>query len=244
MGNFLKLSLNQTKRIGKDNMMLALSVYPIILALVGRFLVPYLRGAFIHQFDLMDHYPTIVTFLMLANPYIYGALAAFMLLDEREENVLQALRVSPLSLDRYLLAKVSFFILLSLVSGVAIVNIADLMPLNLGIILLVNLILTLGAPFNMILINAFAKNRVEGFAIVKGTGMLIMLPLLVFYIPKQFHVIAALVPGYWPAMALYKSITPQVSAFPVWFYLVGGILYMLLLMILLFKKFYQSLAGR
>lgn len=242
MRKMIYLIGNQVKRIGKDNLLLLLSVYPLILAIVGRYLVPYLRNEFLQNFDLANHYPVILTFLILANPYIYGALAAFLLLDEREENVLQAIRVTPTSMNRYLLSKVSFFTALSFVSGLFITEIVGFLEMSFVNSIILNGLLALAAPFNMILINSFAKNRVEGFALVKGTGLLIMLPLAAFYIPDQFNIFVGVLPGYWPAMAIKALFVGAVFPLSYWIYSVVGFLYMLILIKLLNRRFEKSIS--
>ena len=242
MTNMTYLIKNQIKRVGKDNLLLLLSVYPLILAVTGRYLVPFLRTSFIDRLDLAVHYPTILAFLILANPYIYGALAAFLLLDEREENVLQAIRVTPLSLNRYLLIKVAFFTGLSFVSGVFITLIAGFLKMSLVDAIALNALLALAAPFNMVLINSFAKNRVEGFALVKGSGMLIMLPLAAFYIPNPYNVLVGILPGYWPAMAIRLLYEDSFSMMPYWSYAIAGLVYMVLLIMLLSRRFKKNIS--
>jgi fluoroquinolone transport system permease protein len=178
----------------------------------------------------------------LANPYIYGALAAFLLLDEREENVLQAIRVTPLSLNRYLLIKVAFFTGLSFVSGVFITLIVGFLKMSLLDTILLNALLALATPFNMIFINSFAKNRVEGFALVKGSGMLIVLPLAAFYIPSPYNVLVGILPGYWPAMAIRVMYEENFSQISYWGYAIMGTIYIVMLIKLLSHRFKKKVS--
>ena len=242
MSRIIFLIRNQVKRIGKDNLLLLLSVYPLLLAATGRYLVPYLRMVFIDKFDLALHYPAIFTFFILANPYIYGSLAAFLLLDEREENVLEAVRVTPLPMKHYLFTKVTFFTNLSFVSGLFITEIVGFMKLSLMSSIILNALLALAAPFNMVLINSFAKNRLEGFAIVKGSGMLIMLPLAAFYIPAPFKWIVGILPGFWPAMSLSALLDTGIQGTLYWIFTLIGFVYILVLTKLLNLKFEKSIS--
>jgi len=242
MVRYLKLIKGQIKRLGTDNLMLVLSVYPFFLAVVGKFLVPFLRDTFIGQFDMALHYPAILAFFILANPYIYGALAALMLLDEREENVIQAIRVTPFTLGRYMVTKVVFFVIVSVVSGMVITEIVGLVELTLVESFIINGLLSLAAPFNMILINSFAKNRVEGFAVIKGTGIMIMLPLVAFYIPESYNLIAGVVPGYWPAMAIRSIAESGFGIMPYWGYSLVGFAYITILIKLLNHKFEKNIS--
>lgn len=238
----IKLISNQIKRIGRDNMLLLLLVYPALLAVVGKFLIPFLRGVFIENFDLMDHYPALLVFFIIANPYIYGALAAFTLLDEREENVLQAIRVTPLTLPRYLGAKVFFFVIVSIVSGMFITWFLDLVTISFGESFIINTLIAMSAPFSMVLINSFANNRLEGFALVKGTSLMIVLPLLAFYVPEKWHLLIGIIPGYWPAMSVNKLANPAFGFMPYWGYSLVGFVYILILIALFFRRFRRKIS--
>lgn len=242
MGKYRNLIWNQTKRVGRDNLLLILSVYPLILAVVGKYLIPFLREAFLENLDLSEHYPAILVFFILANPYIYGSLAAFTLLDEREENVLQAIRVTPLKLSNYLGAKVLFFVIVSIATGVLITWYINLVPIGLGESVLINSLMALSAPLSMLMINSFARNRVEGFALVKGTGFMILLPALAFYVPERYSLLAGVIPGYWPAMAINKLSNPSFGLMPYWGYLLVGLLYILILIVILYQRFSRKIS--
>lgn len=236
-----KLIVNETKRIGRDNLMLILSVYPIILGLVGKFLVPFLRESLVHRFDILPYYSGIFIFFILANPYIYGALAAFSLLDEREENILNAIRVTPVKLQTYLLSKVFFIISVSIISGMLITSFIGLVEISIWESFIINTLMSFLAPFNMMLINTFAKNRVEGFALVKGTGFMILLPIVAIYIPHPINLIFGVIPGYWPAMAINSLTNLEFSFLPYWIYVLCGFIYIALAIRILYNRFSEKL---
>jgi len=244
MGKYRELLFSQTKRIGKDNLMLLLSVYPALLGIIGRYLVPWLRRVFIESFeyDIIVHYPAILVFFILANPYIYGALAAFTVLEEREEGVFHAIRVTPLTLQRYMGAKIFGLVVISIASGMFVTWVVNLISIGLWQSFVINTLLAFAAPFSMIAINCYSNNRVEGFALTKGSGILIMLPLLGFYIPEKFHFFVAIIPGYWPAMSINKVVNPSFGFMPYWSYAVAGFVYILVLIRIFHKRFERKLS--
>lgn len=244
MGKFKVILKNELKQIGSDNLMLMMALYPILLAVMGRYAVPYFRELFLTEtFDLMDHYNLIVVFIILATPYIYGALSAFMLLDEREQGSLQAMQVTPISVEYYLGVKVIVMTGISVVTGTILTLFIELIEMSILQAILINTLIGLSMPFNLMLINYVARNKVEGFAVVKGTGLLIMLPLIVFYVPKQYNLLLSIVPGYWPAMAI-GAISGHTSAIlPYWGYGLIGCIYILILCVLLLKGFKRKIMG-
>jgi fluoroquinolone transport system permease protein len=91
------------------------------------------------------------------------------------------------------------------------------------------------------LVNYLAKNKVEGFAAVKGTGLLIMLPMLVYYVPRQLNFILGIIPGYWPAMAIGAINGHGYATMPYWVYGVIGCVYIIGLCMLLLKGFKKKI---
>lgn len=242
MDKFKIVLKNELKQIGKDNLMLMMALYPVLLAVIGRYAVPYLRIQFLSEsFDLGNHYNLVVVFIILATPYIYGALSAFMLLDEREQGSLQAIQITPISIEYYLGVKVVIMTSISFVTGVLLTLFIQLIEMTLGEAILINGLIALSMPFNMMLVNYLAKNKVEGFAAVKGTGLLIMLPMLVYYVPRQLNFILGIIPGYWPAMAIGAINGHGYATMPYWLYGVIGCVYIIGLCMILLKGFKKKI---
>ena len=95
----------------------------------------------------------------------------------------------------------------------------------------------------MVLINNIAKNKVEGFAVVKGSGIMLMLPLVAFYIPQKYSLLAGIVPGYWPAMAIGRLADPSFGIMPYWAYSLIGFAYILVLIRLMYKRFNKKIVS-
>lgn len=242
MKHYKHLLKNELIRIGRDNMLIMLAIYPFVIALFGRYGVPYLqRFLMTKDFDLSPHYPVIVTFLILVNPYIFGALASFTILDEQEDRVLEAIQITPIHMLEYLTTKISMIMVISVVTGIIIVPATGLVQIAFGKLLLVNLLMALAAPFNMLLINSIANNKIEGFAVTKGTGFLLMMPLVAFYAPQKYTWFFSVTPAYWPAYAMATAIDPTYGLMPYWMYALVGFLYVFLLSALLYRRFENRL---
>ena len=106
MGKTKALLTSQFKRIGRDSLLILLMVYPFLLTIVGRFLVPIIQEATLsNSFNLADHYHALMVFFVIMNPVLYGDIIGLMLIDEREDNTLSAIRVLPIKMSHYILSK-------------------------------------------------------------------------------------------------------------------------------------------
>ena len=98
------------------------------------------------------------------------------------------------------------------------------------------------APFIALVVNSIAQNKVEGFVIMKATGMTLILPAVAFFYTdwKEFFFIIA--PGFWPARMIQMEIMPS-EVFnidynlPIIGYFLLGMTYNLIVAFLLFKVY-------
>ena len=82
---------------------------PLGLAVLLRVLIPRAGEALLAAtgFDLAPYYPLIMGGYLMTAPGIVGMVIGFLLLDERDARTLLALRVTPLSMRRYLAYRVA-----------------------------------------------------------------------------------------------------------------------------------------
>ncbi len=237
MGKAKVLLASQFKRIGRDSILVIMLIYPFILTIIGRYLVPVFQQAILTEsFDLADHYHVLMIFFVIMNPVLFGDIIGLMLIDEREDNTLSAIRVLPVKMSYYIVSKGVLFIAMSTISGMLVTWLIDLYYIPFTASLFINFVASLGVIFGMLLVNSLASNKVEGFAAMKGTGFMLVIPVVGLYIPEPFNYICGLAPAFWPAMAIssyYDRFNPAMS---VWAYLGIGTVYVLLVSAILYKK--------
>ena len=227
---------SEFKKWTRDSLTLFMVVYPMVFALIGRYLLPWADENTAFSLDLYGDFA--MAALALLTPMIFGALMGFSILDDRDDGILFAIRVSPLSLGGFLGFRVVFVTLLAFFAGLLVMFVADFGPLSLIQIVLIAGVSSLSAPITGFLINAFANNKIEGFAVMKGAGTLLIFPVigLAFTDAKEF--IFALVPGFWPAKAISALCRGDgILNLSYEMYLLLGLFYGILLNILVYRIF-------
>ncbi len=191
---------SEFKKWTRDSLTLFMVVYPIFFALIGRYLLPWADENTAFSLVLFGDFA--MAALALLTPMIFGALMGFSILDDRDDGILNAIRVSPLSLSGFLAFRVVLVTLLAFLAGFVVMSVADFGPLTVGQTLVIAAVNSLSAPITGFLINAFANNKIEGFAVMKGAGTLLIFPVigLIFTDAREF--IFSPVPGFWPAKAI------------------------------------------
>lgn len=179
---------------------------PAALALLLGALVPAAETLLAARgFDLVPYRPLIMGGYLMTAPGVVGMVVGFLLLDERDARTLTALRVTPLSMRRYLAYRVALPLLVGTVSTLAGYPLAGITPLPVAALLPIVLVAGLWAPLLAFVLAAAAPNKVAGFAVMKALNSVNLLPVAAFFLPLPLQYVAGVLPAYWPMRALWSA---------------------------------------
>ncbi len=189
----------------------------------------------------------IAMFMTLVAGHIFGAMAGFSLLDDRDDQVFASIQISPVSLRLYIWFKICFVWALAVLAGFLIIWLVGIAGMAIVEVLSVSLLSALQVPIVAFLVNSFAKNKVEGFVTMKASGFLLMFPIGGFFFLDAREWLFALAPAHWAAKAVqYVMLRPLVEAGFVsmnlnfYQYIGLGMLYNLVLIAAVYKFFLKK----
>jgi fluoroquinolone transport system permease protein len=197
---FRSLGAIDARNVARDSMLRWMAVFTPGFGLLFRFAVPTVTDALDRQygFDLADYYPLLMSFLPLIAAGMIGTVIGFLLLDQRDDQTLTALLVTPLSLSDYLRYRLGGLMLLSTVFGVVMVPLAGLSettPLQVAVTAVTAAPL---APIYALFLGTFAANKVQGFALAKAVGVVLVPCIVSYFVTGPWQSAFGLVPHYWP----------------------------------------------
>jgi fluoroquinolone transport system permease protein len=223
--------------VRRDAMLRWMIFLPLLITAAVRIVLPLLitRLDSWLPLDLQPLYrPLMGALFFLLVPFLWGMLSGFLLLDQRDDHTLAALQITPLPLRHYLLYRLGAPTALGAVTVFILFPLADLGSLPVG----ARLMLALGAaplaPLVALLMAALARNKVQGMALTKASGLLIVPALAAYFLPLPWRWLAAIAPTFWPAEALWQALQNSPSSI---LYTLGGIAYQFLLIGLLSRRF-------
>lgn len=223
------LGRNDVRMVRRDSFLRWVIAMPFVEALLVRWGVPALEGQLAGGFSLAPYYPLIISYIVLQMvPLLMGVVIGFLLLDERDENTLQALLVSPLPLRLYLGYRVAAPLLLSVIMIMLAVPLTGLNLVAPLPLLAVALVTAMFAPVVGLFFVAFAENKIQGFAQMKIIGTLALLPVGAYFVAEPWQYLAGLLlPSYWPLKAYWLAAAGEAN----WlvFLLVGIVVNLVLL---------------
>jgi fluoroquinolone transport system permease protein len=197
---YASLGAIDARNVARDPLLRWLAVLmPLVGALV-RVTVPAANAALRERFgfDLAPYYPLIVSFLPLVAAGLAGTVVGFLLLDQRDDQTLTALLVTPLGLRDYLRYRVVVLATLSLPMCWVTVWLAGLRETTLAQLAVSSLVAAPLAPLYAFFLGSFAENKVQGFALSKAVGIVFVPCVAAYFVAGPWQYAFGLVPQFWP----------------------------------------------
>ncbi len=243
------LARNDLRLIARDKMLITMAAFIIVIGIAMRYVLPAIDVSLAEggvmpsdtvPIRFSDTYPAFVVFLAVwqaAN--IPGVVFGFILLGEKEDQTLQALRVTPLPLPVYtgyrvgVSAVVAFVavIYLSYAIGWSSLPLSRLVPIAGGA--------SLTAPLAVLFYATFAANKIQGLAFTKFAGVAGLTVLVGFFIPEPWQWLLGVFPPFLVAKAYWMALD---DAPWFWLPLVVGALAQLGLLRLLVRRFRRAIS--
>jgi fluoroquinolone transport system permease protein len=190
----LLLAINDLKMIVRDRMLAVVFCLPFLLLVAGALAIPEISGRFI---DLAPHSCLVMSFVLIQIAVLFGFVYAFLMIDERDENIMSALRVVPVSAPIFLLSRLSGASLFAFLYSILAFVILGLVKIPVLAIILISLTFALLAPVIALLIITFSGNKVDAIAVFKGVDLFVMLPLVSLFISGSWKFVFGMFPHFW-----------------------------------------------
>jgi fluoroquinolone transport system permease protein len=267
MKKYWSLLRYEMKTILKDPMNVFMLVYPIMMLLIAAYALPAILDT-VGAGTGGEAISLLITFsLILAlGGFLMGAMLGFSLLDNKDENTLINIAASPIRVSGYAGFKIIYSFALAVIANLIMlgglkllasdaytvtyftVTVRLLDGLSWLEIIAFSVVSALLVPSIALLIAAVAKNKIEGFAFMKGGGIVIFIPVLslleVFQDGKQY--LLGIVPIFWPLKAILNDalhLTNDANA-PFWVYMLVGAVYAIALGGLALRGFLKKINVR
>ena len=199
------------KNVRRDPLLPWAAAVPLFVALVLRAGVPpladWLRAS--AGLDPDRYHALLMSFLVMIAPSMVGMVIGFLLLDERDEQILAALQATPLSLRTYLSYRVGAPLILGLAITLIAYPVAGLAPVHVPDLLAAALLAAFNGPITALFLAGFAENKVSGLALVKVLNSLNVLPVVAYFVEMPWQLAAGVIPAYWPMKALWSAAAGQ-----------------------------------
>ncbi len=226
MNKYLSLFKYEAKTILRDPISLYMCFFPVIILILSAYVFPMI-------FESMDpanraaQQMTILlllVFVIAMGSYFIAAMATFLLIENKDECTLHTIAVTPIGTSGYIQFKMAYVYIMSVISTIIIIlgtkliagdhyaigGISLFENIGIGKILSFSIVSALFVPALALLQGALAKNKIEGFAFIKGTGMIAMIPMFMILEALQggLQYILGIFPNFWTLKGIMLELFP------------------------------------
>ena len=257
----------ELKNLLRDPLNLFMLIYPFfMLGFVGWLIPEILKrsGVDTQGPEYALSMLLLFTLILAIGGFISGVILGFSLLENKDEQTIKAIAVSPISIMGYTLFKSLYTFIFGVLGNFVMIFgmkylFADTFSFaygdtafglkeiaNLDIVLF-SIVSSLMTPTAGVLMAAIAKNKIEGFALMKSGGILFMIPLLIlldgFSDWKQF--ILGLAPNFWAVKGFYNLALQLEGPYDLSFglYLLIGSIYLIIIATLSIRWFVKRVSA-
>ena len=193
------------RQIREDSMLFIICAVPLLVALVFRFGVPMLENLLCEVFGeasvLSDYYLLFDLFLAVITPYMFVFVSAMVMLTEMDDHIAIYLAVTPIRKKGYIISRLGFPAAISMVVTAVLMSTCALSQWSIINIMLVSMSASLiSIPIAMLIV-AFSHNRVEGMALAKMAGLVLLGLPAPFFLPMRYQYFLGWLPSFWTAKA-------------------------------------------
>lgn len=217
------------RQIIRDDMLWAVCLAPLLVALLFRFGIPYaetlLCAHFQKQTILAGYYLLFDLVLCLMPPYMFCFASAMVMLTERDENMAGYMAVTPVGKTGYVLSRLVLPAAISVPFSILLIYIFSLTDWDFLALSAVSLLMSLSSIAVALFIFSFSRNRVEGMAMVKLSGLMLIGLVVPFFVLSDTQYLFAFLPSFWAAKLCMEGnglfLLPALAFSLVWIWTLG-----------------------
>ncbi len=191
------------RQVSKDSMLYAILAAPLLAGCAFRFGVPAAEAALCRHFGevsiLSGYYLLFDLFLCAMTPYIICFVSSMIMLAEYDENMAVYMSVTPVGKRGYIISRLGFPAAISILVSAVVMNFFSLTTWALPDLLITCTLSSLLSIAVSLLIVAFSHNRVEGMALAKLSGIILLGLPVPFFLFSGVQYLFSLLPSFWIA---------------------------------------------
>lgn len=218
------------RQIARDSMLYAVMAAPLLAACFFRFAVPYAEALLCDLLGrasiLSGYYLLFDLFLATLTPYMFCFASAMVMLTELDENMAAYMAVTPVGKKGYVSSRLLFPAVIAFAVSVLLVRFFALTCWSVLNLVLTCVLTSLLSVVVALLLVSFAHNRVEGMALAKLAGLLMLGLPVPFFVFSGIQYLFFALPSFWIAKyrlegGLWLSLPAAASAL-LWIWALAG----------------------
>lgn len=214
--------------VKKDKMLLLICFVPILCGFIFRYGVPIFNQMSIQYFkiDFHQYYSLIDTFYGILISDMLCIVSALIILEERDDHIINGLFVTPLGKIGYLISRLGIPTLMSFIFTCILLPIFHISSLPFDMMILICILGCMQGLIVSLLVVSLSSHKLEGMAVAKMASLESFVVLIPYFMHNTYSYVFAWVPTFWIGKGLVNE--------QVFFMLMGLFISVLWIVILVF----------
>ena len=230
MKQLMKVSIADFKLIFRDPSLRVFLFLPALIFVVINVFLPYLAG----RYEAVgDYVPYVLIVATIENTQMFGFIYGMVLIEEKETEVARVYGVLPVSKIWFVIFRLTIPCLLTAILTWALLISQPFYELPLFSCLLFSIITGLIVPIYSLGISILSANKMSGMVWIKVFNIMVVLPVIAFFVPGGFSHLFGILPTHWAFQGLSNIIEGEA----LFVNLLVAFAYFLLLMTVTVRKF-------
>lgn len=167
----------------------------ILLKLVIMYAYPVIYEYFLIDLSIYNNY--ILAAAMAFSPVILGIVVGFMMIDERDGNIVQLMAVTPLGRSGYIVNRLFLAVMAAIIYALLSVLFLDIISVPFITICFMALLMGALTVIFALVLYTFADNKVKGLAYAKGLNIIVLFTFADIIDESWMKIVSFLVPTSW-----------------------------------------------
>lgn len=187
--------------VWKDYMLFACILMPLIMGALFFFGIPpleaYLCREYLMVSILKPYYLIFDLVIAIMTPIMFAFSGVMTTLEELDNGTARYLMVTPIGQSGYLISRIGLCSVIGIIYSIVAIAIFGISGMSLLMNIVISIMCALTGLIVSIFVIAFAGNKVEGMALIKLSGIIILGIPAVFFLPAPMVYITSIFPSYW-----------------------------------------------
>ncbi|WPP48034.1 ABC transporter permease [Catalinimonas niigatensis] len=230
MKQLINVSISDFKLIFRDASLRIFLLLPGLIYLVVNLFLPWLAS----RFEGVDEYVAYVLVVAtLETTQMFGFIYSMVLIEEKETEVAKVYGVLPVSKTGFVLSRLIIPCLITIIITWILLIIQPFYTLSLYASLWFSILAGFTVPIYTLGIAVLSKNKMEGLVWIKVFNILVVIPIVAFFVPDSFTFLFGIFPTYW----FFQGLNSLIEGATFFWYLLAGFVYFMLLLIVTARRF-------
>lgn len=188
-------------QIFKDAMLFMICLAPVLYILFIKYAIPLAEEYLIEYIDLQKvispYYLILDLLLVVLTPTMFSFSSAMVILGEIDDGITKYMSVTPVGTEGYLISRIILPLVLSMLVTIIALSFFSITKIKLINIIILSLMSSMLGYIMCILVISLSTNKVEGMAVMKLSGILLMGIPIPFFNEGNVQYLASFLPSLW-----------------------------------------------